>query len=547
MVMRQISIGEMHIQYPAEWTMQPNLDANAFYVRGIQRAQSADLSGAIADLTEAIHLDPERFDAHLARGMAYTSKGSFDEAIADLTEAIRLNASAPNAYYARANARGNNHDLKGAVKDYGEAIRLKPTYAEALARRGLTHLQLGYRDAATADLKRALELNPKLRQMEIIHNAIEKLRHPESSGVASGVVSGHEAPPRQSPMPAPAVLRKAPQPVPVPIPTPIPEPVAPALVAEPDLGPDAPDVEFDEHPTAERRRLLSIKQSTMSAVEYLARGIMKFEANDPEGALVDFAEAIYRDAACIDAYVNRGAVYLAIGDEQHATEDFRKALHFQPNHPDAATMRQVIERAARGSGHGNAVKPGWQEFEEGNFRLANQDARGAISKFNEAIKVNPKEHSYYAARGLAYQEKADLRSAIADFDRAIRLEPKLAENYIKRGDARALKEDYRGAVGDYTEALKLDERNILALMNRGKTQAERNDFKNAAKDFSEVIQLDPKNAEAYGRRGLARVAMKDLDGADADCDMSTSLRPGQPEATELVLALEKARAKKARR
>ena len=59
-----------------------------------------DFDKALADLTEAIRLDPKLAQAYLCRGEAYSEKGEHGKAIADITEAIRLepkNAKAQNA------------------------------------------------------------------------------------------------------------------------------------------------------------------------------------------------------------------------------------------------------------------------------------------------------------------------------------------------------------------------------------------------------------------------------------------------------------------
>jgi tetratricopeptide (TPR) repeat protein len=56
---------------------------------------------AIADLDEAIRLDPKLATAYGIRGFAYNSKGQRDRAIADLDEAIRLDPNNARLHHSR--------------------------------------------------------------------------------------------------------------------------------------------------------------------------------------------------------------------------------------------------------------------------------------------------------------------------------------------------------------------------------------------------------------------------------------------------------------
>ena len=69
--------------------------------------------------------------AHHERALSYRSKGDSDRAIADLSEAIRLDPKYAEAYYLRGVAYWNKGDLDRAVADYSEAIRLDPKLAAA--------------------------------------------------------------------------------------------------------------------------------------------------------------------------------------------------------------------------------------------------------------------------------------------------------------------------------------------------------------------------------------------------------------------------------
>src|SRR6516165_1783137 len=78
--------------------------------------------------------------AHHERALSYKSKGDFDRAIADLSEAIRLDPKYAEAYYLRGVTYRNKGDSDHAIADFSEAIRLAPEL-EASQRRSFAALR----------------------------------------------------------------------------------------------------------------------------------------------------------------------------------------------------------------------------------------------------------------------------------------------------------------------------------------------------------------------------------------------------------------------
>jgi tetratricopeptide (TPR) repeat protein len=70
----------------------------AYSNRGHAYTDKGDYDRAIADLSNAIRLNPTDAWSYNYRGVAYYSKNNYDKAIADYTEAIRLNSNEAEAY-----------------------------------------------------------------------------------------------------------------------------------------------------------------------------------------------------------------------------------------------------------------------------------------------------------------------------------------------------------------------------------------------------------------------------------------------------------------
>jgi len=120
-----------------------------------------DYERAIADLNEAIRLDPKSAVAYNNRGSAYAFQGDIDRAIADFSEAIRLDPKFAAAYNNRGFAYLNQGRTDRAIADFDEAIRLDSKFADAYSNRGKLYQMQGNNDRAIADLSEAIRLDPK--------------------------------------------------------------------------------------------------------------------------------------------------------------------------------------------------------------------------------------------------------------------------------------------------------------------------------------------------------------------------------------------------
>jgi tetratricopeptide (TPR) repeat protein len=99
------------------------------------------------------------------RGSAYNDKKDYKRAIADLTEAIRLDPKLAIAYYNRGNSYFDLTDFPQAIRNYDQAIKLNPSYAKAISSRGAAYLNTGNRKRGVADLKKAHALgDPMARE-----------------------------------------------------------------------------------------------------------------------------------------------------------------------------------------------------------------------------------------------------------------------------------------------------------------------------------------------------------------------------------------------
>jgi TonB family protein len=111
----------------------------------------------------------------------------------------------------------------------------------------------------------------------------------------------------------------------------------------------------------------------------------------------------------------------------------------------------------------------YQNRANANFVMGEYDT--AITDYNKAIELNPKEAAVYFSRGLAHFNKQSFTPAIADFDKVIELDPKEAMAYFKRGNALERTGNFEKALTDYQKAVELDPDNEPAKAALQKLQA----------------------------------------------------------------------------
>jgi tetratricopeptide (TPR) repeat protein len=116
---------------------------------------------AIADLSEAIRLDPKFAPAYNSRGQAYFLRKKYDLAIADFNAAIQLEPTYAWAYNARGASYLPKKEYNRAIADCSEAIRLDPRSHPAYVNRAWAYRELKNYDLAIADLDTAIRLDPK--------------------------------------------------------------------------------------------------------------------------------------------------------------------------------------------------------------------------------------------------------------------------------------------------------------------------------------------------------------------------------------------------
>jgi len=149
------------VSYFAQRIRTDEKDAQAFAYRGRAWREAGQPEKALADLNEAIRLDPDKPGWLSNRGLVYDDLREYDRAIRDYDRAIQLEPRDALVYNNRGLARKANKEYDAALRDYSQAIGLDPRMNDAFFNRGNVYKARGAYNFAVSDYSQAIRLDPK--------------------------------------------------------------------------------------------------------------------------------------------------------------------------------------------------------------------------------------------------------------------------------------------------------------------------------------------------------------------------------------------------
>ncbi len=239
----------------------------------------------------------------------------------------------------------------------------------------------------------------------------------------------------------------------------------------------------------QRNRLSEAIETYNSALEkapgfiplYCLLGDVYCSLGQFEDAITEYKMAIWLDCLNITAYKHLCQAYEEQGDYDSAVEIYEKLIKIMPNMPDV---------------HSNLA----------NILYVKGDIDRAISHFQTAVTLNPRKQwtsIINQTLGFVYQEsKQDLNAAISSYQSAYLLTPKDIDIYVNLGSAFYDKEDIENALQVYRNALELDPENAKIHCNLGFLYWGKGDIEEAIKEYELAIKYDSNYDIAYNNMGV---------------------------------------------
>ncbi|MDR3617018.1 MAG: hypothetical protein P4L53_25910 [Candidatus Obscuribacterales bacterium] len=165
---------------------------------------------------------------------------------------------------------------------------------------------------------------------------------------------------------------------------------------------------------------------------------------------------------------------------------------------------------------------------EGVKKINSGDLKGAVSDFNEALKIQPDYDLAYQNKFIVYRKLKDYTSTIADFEKLqknssfasypVNLEW-IGEAYADQGVRRQKSGDISGALESFEKASLYSPDSSEYLHFRGVARQTAGDIKRGRED------LELEKAISLNKKGVTKMNSGDLEGAIIDFGQALEIKP----------------------
>lgn len=146
-----------------------------------------------------------------------------------------------------------------------------------------------------------------------------------------------------------------------------------------------------------------------------------------------------------------------------------------------------------------------------------------IESYNELIRLEPDNASWYNNRGYSFLNLKNYNLAISDFDKAIDLDPYWSFPFNNRGFAYLNQGKLSRGKEDIETAFRLDGDNGYAKRNMGYYHFLKKEYKEALQCYSEAKKIQDKIEHIHYFTGLAFLALGETENARKEFDLSRAL------------------------
>ncbi|MFH1228672.1 MAG: tetratricopeptide repeat protein [Planctomycetota bacterium] len=408
---------------------------------------SANPDERIQAAMDAINIDPSFGDAYQFIGYACEDKKDYDKAYEYFTKAIEATPELAYSYYERALITAYvRHKPKLAIADFEKVLQYDPSSYMGYYAKGNMEAQQRRFDDAIASYTKAIEIHPNYAWAHRTRGCLYLGKREYAKAIA----------------------------------------------------------DFDQ----------VLRLEPKDAKAYFVRGYTRYVKKEYEQAIADYSAVINLEPQNTQAYYMRGFIYRIKMDLEPAIADFTELINLSPKNAEAYVQRGTVymaesEKLSAGQPVPNAF--GTNRDQDPLTGTASAELFDkAISDYNQAISLDPKNGNAYYYRGGAYAVKKDYDRTIADYTEAIKLNQItfsmsviVGGNLSNTPDSKEIDLDEavnlwaNEQLSSMAQTLVENKKYYESFLARGVAYSKKGEFDLAIADYGQLIKVEPKYAVAW--------------------------------------------------
>jgi tetratricopeptide (TPR) repeat protein len=269
-------------------------------------------------------------------------------------------------------------------------------------------------------------------------------------------------------------------------------------------------IEWGQH----ELRWLYHPQLYMSELDALIKqGHTQLGQREFEAAIQTFSQMLEQAPDSISAYTGRATAQTMLGHFDMALQDLNCALALGREQPAFFDQRgQLFVRIGRQA--------------------------EALEDFRRALELNPNADRCYRY-GLTLSSLEHYGEALPYLEKAVELQPNYVEAITERGMVRMELGRFELAKEDFDQAVRIDPNYHIAWSHRAVYHHRRREWGEAVANASRAIELSPGYALPYKLRALAKKEQGQIEEAIADLEQFLALDSNDSERQHLEALLKK--------
>jgi tetratricopeptide (TPR) repeat protein len=383
------------------------------------------------------------------------------------------------AYSLRGRAYASHRRYDTATADFKKAIQLNPKNADAYGLRGHMMLIRDMNDEALSDLSKALKLSPNFTGA-LINRSIANMKNGNMAAAMRDIDKAVNLEPTN----------------------------ALALANRGRLH--RMQGQIDKAIVDLSQALALAPRLTFALSERIDAYMLK---NELERALADCDTLLQLAPRYPNAEQRRKAIIALRGGRP---AESRPAPVAQPNRvaPQQAPVAQPSQPSAPQAAGPTASREELDAMvKQWQGQLAQNDLDGAFKTALRLIQAAPNAPISYLLRGVVYTKRGDLGRGLADYDRSLSLNPRFAPAHGEKGLLLVAAKRFDQAIASCTTALELAPTMFIAHYCRGLGYLGSNRVEEALADFSKTVEMSHTFHMGWSYRGLTLAKLGQHDDA----------------------------------